>query len=106
MTDRQNNIILKLVIVVSILSYTLWPILYKLGHQVFYIGIALSQFLMALYIRQISKPSFITFFLFCIMLNNLIDELIFDPQKIGINEYIATAIIIIIYFLKEKPLNE
>ena len=103
MTDR----LLKILILVGIVTYSLWqPILNYTGLHIFYIGNALFIFLMALYIRQISKPSFLTFFLFCGTLNNLLDELLFDPKKIGINEYIATAIIIIIYFLKEKPLNE
>jgi hypothetical protein len=102
MTDR----ILKILILVGIFTYSLWqPILNYTGIHIFYIGNALFIFLLCLYIRQISKPSFLTFFLFCGTLNNLLDEICFDPQKIGWNEYIASAIIIIVYFLKDKPIK-
>jgi hypothetical protein len=103
MKEVDKTKILYLAIFVSLISYNIWkPVLKHFDVEIFYIGIALTQFLMALYIKQVSKPSFITFFLFCIMLNNLLDELLFDPQKIGYNEYIATAIIIVVYLLKDK----
>jgi hypothetical protein len=103
MIDQQkSDILLKLVIVISILSYSLWPYFNNLPFELFYTGVALSHFLLALYIKQVTKKSFITFFLFCVTLNNLLDELLFDPQKIGYNEYIATAIIIVVYLLKDK----
>ena len=98
-----NNTILKIAIVESILVYGLWSFFPDpLGTKIYFVGIAIFIFLLALYIRQISKPSFTTFFLFCLALNNLLDELLFDPQKIGYNEYIATAIIIVVYLLKDK----
>lgn len=107
MKEGDKTKILYLSIFICVISYNFWkPILEYFDFEIFYIGIALSHFLLALYIKQISKPSFITFFLFCVTLNNLLDELLFDPQKIGINEYIASAIIIVIYFLKDKPLKD
>jgi hypothetical protein len=103
MTEPQNNIILKLAIIVSVITYTIWkPINDYFGITIFYIGNSLFIFLLALYIKQATKKSFLTFFLFCVTLNNLLDELLFDPQKIGYNEYIATAIIIVVYLLKDK----
>jgi hypothetical protein len=36
------------------------------------------------------------------MTNNLLDEIFFNPEKIEINEYIATSAIVAIYFLKFK----
>ena len=101
MTDR----ILKISIIVGVITYSFWELVkMKTGIHIFYIGNAFFIFLMALYIKQISKPSFLTFFLFCITLNNLLDEVCFDPKKIGWNEYITSSIIIIIYFLKDKEL--
>jgi hypothetical protein len=103
MKEEDNNKILFLSVIVSLITYNVWkPILEYFDFEIFYIGIALSQFLMALYIKHVSKPSFLTFFLFCIMLNNLLDELLFDPQKIGINEIIATVLIPIAYYLKSN----
>jgi hypothetical protein len=100
---EKSNIILKIQIVVCIITYTIWPLFDDpLASKIFYIGTALAHFLLALYIRQTTKKSFLTFFLFCVTLNNLLDELLFDPQKIGLNEYLATIIIIIVYFIKDK----
>lgn len=104
---EKNNKLLKFLVIQTILVYTIWPLFDEpIASKIFYVGIALTQFLMALYIRQISKPSFVIFFLFCVTLNNLLDEILFDAQKIGWNEYITSAIIIIIYFLKDKKIPE
>lgn len=103
MKEVEKNKILYLAIFVSFITYNFWkPILEYFNFEIFYIGIALTCFLLALYIRQVTKKSFITFFLFCVTLNNLLDELLFDAQKIGLNEYLATVIIIIVYFIKDK----
>ena len=103
MKEADKIKILYAAIFVSFITYNFWkPILKYFDFEIFYIGIALFIFLLALYIRQISKPSFTTFFLFCLALNNLLDELLFEPQKIGYNEYIATAIIIVVYLLKDQ----
>jgi hypothetical protein len=98
-----NSKLLKFTLIETILTYSLWSFFPDpLGTKIYFVGMALSHFLLSVYIRQISKPSFITFFLFCVTLNNLLDELLFDPQKIGLNEYLATVIIIIVYFIKDK----
>ena len=100
---EKSNKLLNFILVETVLVYSIWPLFDEpIASKIFYIGIAFTQFLMALYIKQISKPQFITFFIFCVTLNNLLDELLFDPQKIGYNEYIATAIIIVVYLLKDK----
>jgi hypothetical protein len=100
---EKSNFILKIQILVCIITYTIWPLFDEpLASKIFYIGTALAHFLLALYIKQATKKSFLTFFLFCVTLNNLLDELLFDPQKIGYNEYFATAIIIVVYLLKDK----
>lgn len=95
------NRILRLAIFVSIFTFSFWKVvldLYKI--PIYYIGNALSAFLLALYIKQVSKPSFLTFFLFCITLNNLLDELLFDNTKFGINEIIATILLILVYYFR------
>jgi hypothetical protein len=103
---EKNNKLLKFIIIEAIIVYSTWGFFDEpYASKIFYIGNALFIFLLCLYIRQISKPSFLTFFLFCGTLNNLLDEICFDPQKIGWNEYIASAIIIIVYFLKDKPIE-
>ena len=95
------NNTLKLAICVGIFTYSFWKVilnLYKI--PIYYIGNALTIFLLALYIKQVSKPSFLTFFLFCITLNNLLDELLFDNTKFGINEIIASVLLILVYYFR------
>jgi hypothetical protein len=98
-TKKETNI-LRLAIVVSIVTYLFWDLISNLGYDIYYIGNALFIFLLALYIKQVSKPSFLTFFLFCLALNNLLDELLFDNTKFGINEIIATILLILVYYFR------
>jgi hypothetical protein len=98
-TKKETNI-LRLAIVVGIVTYSFWDLISNLGYDIYYIGNALFIFLLALYIKQVSKPSFLTFFLFCLALNNLLDELLFDNTKFGINEIIATILLILVYYFR------
>lgn len=101
MTDDKK--ILSIAIVVGIVTYLFWkPILQVFNLHTFYIGNALFIFLLAVYIKRVTPKSFITFFLVCITLSNLIDELFFDNTKFGINEIIATIILPIYYYLNER----
>ena len=98
-TKKETNI-LKLAIAVGIVTYSFWDLISNLGYDIYYIGNALFIFLLALYIKQVSKPSFLTFFLFCLALNNLLDELLFDNTKFGINEIIASVLLILVYYFR------
>lgn len=101
MTDNKK--ILSIVTIVSIITYLFWkPILDIFKIHTFYVGNALCVFLLAVYIKRTTTPSFITFFLVCITLSNLMDELFFDNTKFGINEIIATIILPIYYYLKKN----
>jgi hypothetical protein len=99
---KKSNIILLVSILIGIVTYLFWKPLYDLGIGVYYIGNALFIFLLAMYIKRTTEPSFITFFLVCITLSNLIDELFFDNTKFGINEIIATIILPMYYYLNER----
>ncbi len=98
-TKKETNI-LRLAIVVGIVTYSFWDLISNLGYDIYYIGNALFIFLLALYIKQVSKPSFLTFFLFCITLNNLLDELLFDNTKLGVNEIIASILLVLVYYFR------
>jgi hypothetical protein len=101
MTDNKK--ILGIAVAVSIVTYLLWkPILNMFQIHTFYIGNALFIFLLAMYIKRTTEPSFITFFLVCLATSNLIDELFFDNTKFGINEIIATIILPMYYYLNER----
>ena len=93
--------VLKLAVFVGVFTYSTWEIILKLYKiPIYYIGNALFIFLLALYIKQVSKPSFLTFFLFCLALNNLLDELLFDNTKFGVNEIIASVLLILVYYFR------
>jgi hypothetical protein len=100
-TKKENNILI-FAIVVGIVTYLFWSLISDFGYDIYYIGNALFIFLLAVYIKRVTPKSFITFFLVCITLSNLIDELFFDNTKFGINEIIATIILPIYYYLNER----
>lgn len=85
--------------IVSIVTYLFWVYLPKGS---FYIGNALFIFLLTLIIFKQNRNLFITFFLLCIAGNNLLDELFFEPRKLGINEIIFALIIPFIYYARKN----
>lgn len=82
---------------VSVITYLFWEHLPKGG---FYVGNALFIFLLCTYIFTKDRQSFIKFVLFCLSLNNLLDELFFNPTELGINEVFFALIVVIIGFVK------
>jgi hypothetical protein len=100
-TKKENKILI-IAIAISIITYLLWDLISDFGYDIYYIGNALFIFLLAMYIKRTTEPSFITFFLVCLATSNLIDELFFDNTKFGINEIIATIILPLYYYLNER----
>lgn len=68
----------------------------------FYIGNALFIFLLSTYIFSNDKTSFIKFIIFGLCFSNLVDELYFDPTKIGLNEIVLLFILPIIWLVRLK----
>jgi len=66
----------------------------------FYLGNALFIFGLCMYLFAQDKQSFIKFVLFSLSLNNLLDELFFNPTELGINELLTAYTIILIGFFK------
>lgn len=94
---------------VLLIGWSLWP---RLWVGAFYHAAAMGFLLLFICIRRLStNDSFMYGWATCGMwlaANNLVDELFFDPAKFGINEYIVSAIIIIVTSLrvwrnKKKP---
>lgn len=85
--------------IISVATYLFWSFLPKGS---FYIGNALFVFILSLVIFIQNRNLFIIFFLLCIAGNNLLDELFFEPTKIGINEIIFALIIPIIYYARKN----
>jgi len=91
--------ILHIATIISIITYMLWDFLPKGS---FYIGNGLFIFLLCVYIFSEDRKSFIKFVLFSLSLNNLFDELFFNPTKLGINESLLFVFIIVIGFFKYR----
>jgi hypothetical protein len=97
MIDR--NKLLWVATIISIATYQLWTYLPKGS---FYIGNALTYFLLALVIYNQNKTIFISFLLLCLTINNLLDELFFDPTKNGLNEIVFSVLIPVIYYARKN----
>jgi len=90
--------ILSIALVISIITYSFWNYLPKGS---FYIGNSIFIFLLCLVIYLQNKQYFISFLLLCLSINNLLDELFFDPTKKGLNELIFALLIPIIYYARK-----
>lgn len=84
--------------VVSVATYLFWSFMPKGS---FYIGNGLFIFLLCIIIFIQNRNLFITFFLLCISFNNLLDELFFEPTKIGLNEFVFAFLIPVIYYARK-----
>jgi hypothetical protein len=91
--------ILYIATVISLVTYLFWD---QLPKGSFYIGNALFIFLLCVYIFLKDKKSFIGFFLFCISLNNLIDELFLNNLKLDINELILIIVFPVLWLFKKN----
>jgi uncharacterized membrane protein len=83
------------IVIALIAAYNLWPL--QLIPGLFYKGIGISFLLMSLYVmyKEKGRPAFkygVAFFMLTI--NNLMDELLFNPEKFGWNEYAFLGITI------------
>jgi len=85
-------------ILISLAKYLFWGFMPKGS---FYIGNALFIFTLSVYIF-ILKKNFGTFFLISVSVNNLFDELFFNPTEIGYSELVLIIVIPITYALYEQ----
>lgn len=103
LTSFFKNVILISAIIVLVVGYNLWPIAWG---EFFYQANAFGYLLLFTLIKygisggRIFKVMANIGFWFSV--NNLLDELFFDPKKILINEYIFAVIIIITSILISK----
>lgn len=100
----MNKVIIATTLVISILTYSFWSFFKEAyGVKIFYSGNALTLLMMSWVISRLDRGFFSSLLLVC-CINNLIDELFFDPTKLQINEYIGFIIttIILVYKWTEK----
>lgn len=89
--------VLYIALIVSIFTYMFWSHFPK---GTFYIGNALFIFLISMYLFFNERQSFIIFTIFALSIGNLLDELYFDPTKLGINEIVLVCVLPIIWLFK------
>lgn len=97
--------LLYIALLISIITYNTWMYLPKGS---FYIGNAIFISMICGFIYINYNKYWISFLLFYLSLNNLVDELFFDNTKIQLNELFFT--LIILYFIyknyaRKKPAN-
>jgi len=92
------NRLIWLATIVSIATFQFWSFLPK---GAFYIGMAIFILITSLIIFKQNRNLFVAFLLICLAVNNLLDELFFDPKKNGINEIILLLGIPIIYYVRK-----
>lgn len=84
---------------VSIVTYSFWKeselISFHKGNAIFILLLCIVIFIQ-------NRSLFISFFLLCVSISNLLDELLFDPTKLGANEIIFALVTIPIWFIKRK----
>lgn len=92
----MNTILLGISLFCWVLCYNLWQFY---GYNLYYIGnaiiIASSSFIIFSINKKESKEKrIISLIFFILAMNNLVDEVLFDPCKFDINEYITILITI------------
>lgn len=101
----KGNSLIYVTVLVSIVTYLFWDVIkQETGIGVFYIGNALSVFIMALLIHLNNDKNFGSFYLLCITFQNLLDELIFNPLIISVSEITFALILPIIWLIKTHKL--
>lgn len=118
MIGNRGILVLKITFVVSVLNFSFWSwIKDYTGLQTYYVGNAISytgytyvlyEYARAMYRKRKEFSSLLTWseVILAASINNLLDELFFDPQKLSWNEYLAFIIIIAIAVYNEKRRNK
>lgn len=83
---------------ISVATYQLWPYLPKGS---IFVGLAIFYTILAYIIFKQNTNRFVYFLLFCLTINNLLDELFFDPKSNGLNEIAACLLIPIIWLYRK-----
>lgn len=95
----MKNIILYIATIISIVTYSFWELMPK-GY--FFYGNAIFILLICAVLFMQNKKSFICFFLFCISLNNIIDEVRKCNTIFDIKEVLLIVIIPAIWLYKTR----
>ena len=95
----MNKYILYIATIISILTYSFWELM---PNGYFFYGNAIFILLICTVLFLQNKKSFICFFLFCISLNNIIDEVRKCNTIFDIKEVLLIVIIPAIWLYKTR----
>lgn len=101
----KTKILNALLIFALILSVLVRNFAFMFPEHFYYISEAILIFVVSLYLYSHIK-NFCTFLIFGLSINNLFDELFFDPLNLGLNEAVFTAVLILIAifrYVRRKP---
>lgn len=86
------------VVILLVIGGLFWKILSNHGiHNVYYYTQAIAWLLVSVYF-YIDKKYYISKIMILFSINNLADELFFDPTKLGVNEIIFAILTILILY--------
>lgn len=99
--NNQSKIVFSIATALIIAAYTFLPILPK-GWFYILTALAFVGFLRALYLQTTGKWSLAVFVVWLLSINNLADELWFDPKEMDWNEWTGFFLIILITWIQRK----
>lgn len=114
MIFKNPKITLITTFIVAFLTYSFWSIIKeKTGIRIFYSGIALSFVgytytihllfkALSQYQKRLRHALAISYVVYLTTINNLIDEILFDPKTTEINEYVGFILILILTYFDER----
>lgn len=94
-----GKLILWLALFTGLATYSFWG---YFGAGIFYIGNSFFVFLLCIFLFNKNRASLVCFLLLCLTLNNLLDELLFDPTEIQYNEIVLLIVMPFMWYLKTK----
>lgn len=107
MTGKAKHIwLIWTAIIIGVLAYVTQPFIphfkmFGIDRSAYYIGVAASIFCMALFI-VLNFSNAVTFTLLALAINNLADEVVFQPLKFGVNEIALVVTLIIGWYAYTK----
>lgn len=113
MTEVKKIWLLWIVAILGVATFLFWEFLHKnlnpilsenygLTVSFYHAPMSIVFFLLYLFIFVNFKKYFITFLLLGLGINNLMDELFFDPTKLQLNELVFTIVIISFGLYRQK----
>lgn len=94
-----NRIMLIAALLVLVAGYNLWVFAW---HGFFYQCLAVGLLLLSFLVKRLMPKDPTATIAVWLCVNNVLDELLFDPKKFGWNEYVIAGIVIIVTIIKSR----